>query len=133
MGAIDHFDRIVSDCLMSSSKAARFTLVAEWRAQGRDAIIGEALQFRAISLGHIELFGGALNTNVQLKSLARKAGFQFSRPSDWRAVRFGKTLAGRIVPPWPGSGPEHDPEERAPLSVATNVKRSRGDHAPTIG
>jgi GNAT superfamily N-acetyltransferase len=135
MGAIDHFDRIALDCLMSSSKAARFTLVTEWRAQGRDAIIGEAsyafdrdkrggefaisiadrwqrqgfgsallcaLQFRAISLGHIELFGESLNTNVQSKSLAPKAGFEFSHPSDWRAVRFDKTLAGRIVPPWPG-------------------------------
>jgi len=137
MGAVSNFAKIASDCLMQTSKADRFTLVAEWRRQGRDAIIGEAsyafdldqrcgefaisvadrwqrqglgsallcaLQFRAISLGNLGLFGESLKTNVQMKNLACKAGFAFSRSPDWRAVRFDKTLVGPIAP-LPGSGP----------------------------
>jgi len=137
MGAVSNFAKIASDCLMQTSKADRFTLVAEWRRQGRDAIIGEAsyafdldqrcgefaisvadrwqrqglgsallcaLQFRATSLGNLGLFGESLKTNVQMKNLACKAGFAFSRSSDWRAVRFDKTLVGPIAP-LPGSGP----------------------------
>ena len=53
-----------------------------------------ALQFRAISLGYSELFGETLKTNAPMKSLARKAGFEFTRSSDWRAVRFDRKLAG---------------------------------------
>jgi len=41
---------------------------------------------------------------AQMKNLACKAGFAFSRSSDWCAVRFDKTLVGPIVP-LPGSGP----------------------------
>jgi hypothetical protein len=35
-----------------------------------------------------------LKDNEKMKSLARKAGFEFGRSSDWRAVRFDKQLAG---------------------------------------
>jgi GNAT superfamily N-acetyltransferase len=136
MGAVDNFAKIAFDCLMQSSKADRFTLVAEWPGRGRGAIVGEAsyafdpdqrcgefaisvadrwqrqglgsallcaLQFRAVSLNHLALFGESLKTNVQMKNLACKAGFAFSRSSDWRAVRFDKALIGPIVP-LPGSG-----------------------------
>ena len=146
MGAVDNFAKIASDCLLQASRADRFTLVAEWRGQGHDTIIGEAsyafdrdkrcgefaisvadrwqrqglgsallcaLQFRAISLGYVELFGETLKVNVQMKSLACKAGFEFSRSSDWRAVRFDKKLVGRIVPPRPGSGLDGSPEPGA--------------------
>jgi GNAT superfamily N-acetyltransferase len=146
MGAVDNFAKIASDCLTQSSRADRFTLVAEWLGAGHDAIIGEAsyafdhdkrcgefamsvadrwqrqglgsallcaLQFRAVSLGYIELFGETLKSNVQMKSLARKAGFELARSSDWRAVRLDKTLAGRIIPPWPGSGLHAGPEPGA--------------------
>jgi RimJ/RimL family protein N-acetyltransferase len=127
MGAVNNFSRIALECLMQGWRADRFTLVAEWREQGRDAIIGEAsyavirnegrgefaisvadrwqrqglgsallcaLQFRAVSLGYLELFGETLRTNDAMKSLARKAGFEFTRSLDWRAVRFDKKLAG---------------------------------------
>jgi GNAT superfamily N-acetyltransferase len=137
MGAVDNVARIARGCLMHGNRAHCFTLVAEWWAQGRDSIIGEAsyafdsdkrcgefaisvadrwqrqglgsallcaLQFRAISLGRTDLFGETLKTNEPMKSLARKAGFAFSRSSDWRAVRFDKKLAGPIVGPQPGAG-----------------------------
>lgn len=92
-----------------------------WQRQGLGSALLCALQFRAISLGHLDLFGEALKTNGQMKSLARKAGFEFSRSPDWRAVRFDKTLVGRIVPPWPGpglaDGPEPGARSRDQLSV----------------
>lgn len=127
MGAVGNFSKIAFDCLKHGWKPDRFTLVAEWREQGRDIIIGEAaygfdrengcgefaisvadrwqhrglgsellcaLQYRAISLGHFELFGETLKTNQEMKNLALKAGFAFTRSLDWRAVRFDKTLSG---------------------------------------
>jgi RimJ/RimL family protein N-acetyltransferase len=127
MGAVSNVSKIAFDCLKHGWKPDRFTLVAELREQGRDAIIGEAsygfdgdkgcgefaisvadcwqqqglgsallsaLQFRAISLGHFELFGETLKTNEEMKHLARKAGFAFTRSLDWRAVRFDKRLSG---------------------------------------
>jgi GNAT superfamily N-acetyltransferase len=84
-----------------------------WQRQGLGSALLCALQFRAISLGHIELFGEALKTNGQMKSLACKAGFEFSRSPDWRAIRFDKALVGRIVPPWPGPGLSDGPEPGA--------------------
>jgi RimJ/RimL family protein N-acetyltransferase len=53
-----------------------------------------ALQSRAISLGYLDLFGETLKNNDEMKRLAQRAGFAFSRSSDWRAVRFAKRLAG---------------------------------------
>jgi GNAT superfamily N-acetyltransferase len=57
------------------------------------ALLG-ALQSRAISLGYLDLFGETLKGNEEMKKLACKAGFKFTRSSDWRAVRFDKRLAG---------------------------------------
>ncbi len=127
MGAVSDVSKIAFDCLKHGWKPDRFMLVAEWRAQGRDAIVGEAaygfdrekgcgefaisvadrwqhrglgsallgaLEFRAISLGHLELFGETLKTNQEMTNLARKAGFAFARSLDWRAVRFDKRLSG---------------------------------------
>ena len=65
-----------------------------WQSQGIGSALLCALQSRAISLGHFELFGETLKTNDSMKSLARKAGFAFSRSPDWRAVRFDKRLPG---------------------------------------
>jgi GNAT superfamily N-acetyltransferase len=53
-----------------------------------------ALQSRAVSLGHLDLFGETLKTNDEMKRLAQRDGFAFSRSPDWRAVRFAKRLAG---------------------------------------
>jgi GNAT superfamily N-acetyltransferase len=78
--------------------------------QGLGSALLCALQFRAISLGHIELFGEALKTNEQMRNLARKAGFGFSRSPDWRAVRFEKTLVSRTAPSRPDQGLPVEPE-----------------------
>jgi GNAT superfamily N-acetyltransferase len=127
MGTANNLAKIAFDCLMHGCRADRFTLVAELRAQGRDAIIAEAsyafdreqqcgefaisvadrwrrqglgaallsaLQLRAVSIGHYDLFGETLRTNKAMQGLARKAGFEFSRAPDWRAVRFNKLLVG---------------------------------------
>jgi len=127
MGAVGNLTRIARDCLVPARKADCFTLVAEWREQGREAVIGEAsygfdrlsgsgefaisvadrfqrrglgsallcaLQSRAVSLGCLDLFGETLKTNDEMKSLARKAGFEMTRSLDWRAVRFDKRLPG---------------------------------------
>jgi GNAT superfamily N-acetyltransferase len=123
MGAVDNFARIALDCL-TQGRADRFTLVAEsrgydaivgeasyafdrdrrsgefaisvadrWQRQGLGSALLCALQFRAISLGYSELFGETLKTNVPM-SLARKAGFELTHSSDWRAVRFDLKLIG---------------------------------------
>lgn len=42
MGAVTDSSRIALDCLVHGRKADRFTLVAEFREQARDIIIGEA-------------------------------------------------------------------------------------------
>jgi GNAT superfamily N-acetyltransferase len=42
MGAVSNLTRIARDCLVPARKADYFTLVAEWREQGREAVIGEA-------------------------------------------------------------------------------------------
>ncbi len=64
----------------------------QWQNRGLGSALLDALQFRAISLGHFDLFGETLKTNDRMKGLARKAGFAFSRSPDWRAVRFDKRL-----------------------------------------
>jgi RimJ/RimL family protein N-acetyltransferase len=65
-----------------------------FQRQGLGSALLCAVQLRAISLGHFELFGETLKTNDQMKHLARKAGFEFTRSLDWRAVRFDKKLSG---------------------------------------
>lgn len=127
MGAVGDLSKRALECLMPLRRPDFFTLVAEWREEGRNVLVGEAsygydriegrgefaisvsdhvqrhglgsallgaLQSRALSLGCSDLFGETLNSNEEMKNLARKAGFNFTRPSDWRAVRFDKKLAG---------------------------------------
>jgi GNAT superfamily N-acetyltransferase len=66
----------------------------DFRRHGLGSALLAALQSRALSLGCPGLFGETLKHNEEMKSLARKAGFEFGRSSDWRAVRFDKHLAG---------------------------------------
>jgi GNAT superfamily N-acetyltransferase len=61
-----------------------------WQRHGLGSALLGALQFRAVSLGYFQLFGDTLTTNGRMKSLARRAGFGFTRSPDWRAVRFEK-------------------------------------------
>ena len=56
-----------------------------WQRRGIGSALLSALQFRAASLGHADLFGETLKTNHPMKNLAVKAGFEFSRALDWRA------------------------------------------------
>ena len=51
--------------------------------------------------------------NVAMKYMARKAGFEFSRSSDWRAIRFDKRLDGLITLPQTGSR-RKDPPRAGP-------------------
>jgi GNAT superfamily N-acetyltransferase len=62
--------------------------------RGLGSALLSALQSRAVNLGYLDLFGETLKGNEPMKELARKAGFRFTRSSDWRAVRFDKKLAG---------------------------------------
>jgi RimJ/RimL family protein N-acetyltransferase len=65
-----------------------------WQRHGLGLALLVALQFRAADLGYFPLFGETLRTNDQMKRLARRAGFEFTRSLDWRAIRFDKTLSG---------------------------------------
>jgi len=63
-----------------------------WQRRGLGAALLAAVQARAVSLGHFDLFGETLKTNEAMRRLARGAGFAAARASDWRAVRFDKRL-----------------------------------------
>jgi GNAT superfamily N-acetyltransferase len=65
-----------------------------FRRRGLGSALLCALQSRAISLGHLDLYGETLKGNEEMRGLARKAGFKFTRSLDWRAVRVDKRLAG---------------------------------------
>jgi RimJ/RimL family protein N-acetyltransferase len=82
------FDRAVGCGEFAISVGDRF------RRHGLGSALLSALQSRAVSLGYLDLFGETLKGNEEMKRLARRAGFEFTRPSDWRAVRFDKKLAG---------------------------------------
>ena len=47
-----------------------------WQRQGLGSALLCALQYRAISLGYVGLFGETLKSNVAMKDMARKAGFE---------------------------------------------------------
>ena len=66
-----------------------------WQHQGIGTALLCELQCRAVNLGFLDLFGESLKTNDRMKAFARKAGFEFTRSSDWRAVRFDKRLTGQ--------------------------------------
>jgi GNAT superfamily N-acetyltransferase len=93
----------------SEAKCGEFAIsVADrWQSQGLGSALLCAVQSRAISLGHFKLFGESLKSNDQMKGLARKTGFAFSRALDWRAVRFDKRLPGRPSASPAGSGLPH--------------------------
>ena len=51
------------------------------------------LECRAAALGADTIFGDALGTNQEMRGLARKRGYRFSRtPGDWTLVRFSKDI-----------------------------------------
>ncbi len=77
-----------------------------WQRQGLGSALLCALQYRAISLGYAGLFGETLKSNVAMKDMARKAGFEFSRSPDWRAVCFETKLDRPTAFSQTGSGRE---------------------------
>jgi RimJ/RimL family protein N-acetyltransferase len=99
----------VSYAFDNEAKCGEFAIsVADrWQNQGLGSALLCAAQSRAVSLGHFELYGESLKSNDQMKALARKAGFEFSRALDWRAVRFDKSLPGRLSASPVGSGLPH--------------------------
>jgi GNAT superfamily N-acetyltransferase len=68
-----------------------------WQRRGLGTALLSELQYRAVNLGFLDLFGETLKANEPMKMFARKAGFEFTRSSDWRAVRFDKRLTGRAA------------------------------------
>jgi GNAT superfamily N-acetyltransferase len=83
-----------------------------WQRQGIGSALLCALQYRAVSLGHVGLFGETLKSNAAMKHMALKAGFAFSRPSDWRAVRFDKRLDCQTLPGRLARGAAAAPSQR---------------------
>jgi GNAT superfamily N-acetyltransferase len=69
-----------------------------WQNRGLGSALLCAVQCRAVSLGFFDLFGETLKANEHMKAFARKAGFEFNRSSDWRAVRLDKSLAPPLNP-----------------------------------
>jgi RimJ/RimL family protein N-acetyltransferase len=63
------------------------------QGQGIGTVLLSNLQCRAMSLGASTIFGDTLRSNDAMQALARKAGYTFAAlPSDWRLVRFEKSL-----------------------------------------
>jgi RimJ/RimL family protein N-acetyltransferase len=78
----------------SGSGEFAISISDRFQRHGLGSSLMSALQWRAMSLGHFDLFGETLKTNDEMKRLAQRSGFAFSRSPDWRAVRFAKRLAG---------------------------------------
>jgi GNAT superfamily N-acetyltransferase len=81
---------------MSGCGEFALSVADEFQRRGLGMTLLAALQSRAISLGHLDLFGEALKSNDAMKSFARKAGFEITHSLDWRAVRFDKRLCDRL-------------------------------------
>jgi len=63
------------------------------QGQGIGTVLLSNLQCRAMALGASTIFGDTLRSNDAMQALARKAGYTFAPlPSDWRLVRFEKSL-----------------------------------------
>lgn len=63
------------------------------QGQGIGTALFSNLQCRAMALGASTIFGDTLRSNDAMQALARKAGYAFAAlPSDWRLVRFEKSL-----------------------------------------
>jgi GNAT superfamily N-acetyltransferase len=92
-------DAIIAEASYAFDRSHRrgefaISVADRWRRQGLGSALLSAVQLRAVSLGHLDLFGETLKTNEEMKSLAHKAGFAVTRSMDWRAVRFDKRLSG---------------------------------------
>lgn len=73
------------------------------QGQGIGTVMLSNLQCRAVALGASTIFGDTLRSNKAMQALARKAGYIFmAMPSDWRLVRFEKSLEPVVEVPCAG-------------------------------
>jgi RimJ/RimL family protein N-acetyltransferase len=69
------------------------SIADEWHGTGAGSALLSNLECRAAALGADTIFGDALGTNQEMRGLARKRGYRFSRtPGDWTLVRFSKDI-----------------------------------------
>jgi RimJ/RimL family protein N-acetyltransferase len=98
-------DSIVGEARYALDVAAarvEFGLSIDDRLQGQGVgtVLLSNLQCRAMTLGAATIFGDTLRSNDAMQALARKAGFTFlTLPSDWRLVRFEKSLDPALETP----------------------------------
>ena len=65
----------------------------DWHGTGAGSALLTNLECRAAALGAERIFGDALNTNAEMRGLAKRRGYRFSHPpGDWTLVRFTKDL-----------------------------------------
>jgi RimJ/RimL family protein N-acetyltransferase len=101
----DGVDSIVGEASYALDIAAarvEFGLSIDDRLQGQGigTVLLSNLQCRAMALGATTIFGDTLRSNDAMQALARKAGFTFATlPSDWRLVRFEKSLDPALETP----------------------------------
>lgn len=64
-----------------------------WHGKGAGSALLTNLECRAAALGAERIFGDALNTNEEMRGLARRRGYRFTHPpGDWTLVRFTKDI-----------------------------------------
>jgi GNAT superfamily N-acetyltransferase len=64
-----------------------------WQRRGVGSTLVHVVECCAIRLGLRQLLGEALQSNDEIKSLARRAGFAITRrPGEWQVIRFEKQL-----------------------------------------
>jgi GNAT superfamily N-acetyltransferase len=65
----------------------------DWHGQGAGSALLTNLECRAAALGAERIFGDALNTNGEMRGLARRRGYRFTHPpGDWTLLRFEKDV-----------------------------------------
>lgn len=79
-------DRQTGNCEFALS------VIDTWQRRGIGAAMVANLECRAAALGAVRLFGETLRDNARMIGLARKEKYVFTTPSDWRLMRFEKTL-----------------------------------------
>ncbi len=64
-----------------------------WQRRGIGSALVHVVECCAIRLGLRQLLGEALQSNDEIKGLARRAGFAITRrPGEWQVIRFEKRL-----------------------------------------
>ncbi|MBB4258461.1 MULTISPECIES: GNAT family N-acetyltransferase [unclassified Bradyrhizobium] len=102
---VDGFETIVAEAryaLQAETAALEFGLSVHdcWQGHGIATALLKNLECRAAALGAEHIFGDTLRSNEAMVSLARKSGFAFNHPDDWKLVRFDKeiSVAAKDIP-----------------------------------